>query len=94
MLDALDAGLAHPLGPQQRPLGRVAEAAGILLTYDQREDVCRGLIEMHQKPVFGVQIYQRSCQPWNRREIADGWCGHSHLPPGVGFERPVTAGVK
>ena len=94
MLDASDAGLAHPLGPQQRPLGRIAEAARVLLTYNQREDVCRSLIEVHQKTVLGVQIDQRSCQPWDRRKIADGRKRYPHLPPGVGFERPIAAGVK
>jgi len=91
LLHALDTRPAHALGPQQGPDARVAEAARVLLTDAQHDEVRHVLIEVDQEPVLGVQIDQRSSKPWDGREVADRRVGDPLPPPGVGFQGAVPA---
>lgn len=84
---------AHSLSPQQGPLGRVAEAARVLLTDDQNDEVRHVLIEVRQEPVLRVQIDQRSSQPGDGHEVRDRGLGDPLPPPGVGFQSAVPAGL-
>jgi hypothetical protein len=59
------------LAPQQRPLRRVAEPAGILPAYDQREEIRYILIKVNEEAVLWMQIDHGPRQPRNRREVAD-----------------------
>jgi hypothetical protein len=83
----------HPLGPQQGPHRGVAEAARVLLTDDQNDEVRHGLIEVDQEPLLWVEIHQRSRQPGDGREVADHRIADSLLAPGVGLERPIPSGL-
>jgi hypothetical protein len=90
-LEVFNARRSHSLTPQEHALRRIAEPARILLTHDEREEVCDVLIEMHQEPVFGMEIDQGSCEPGDRRKIADCWPGYSYLSPSIGFQNPIIA---
>ena len=72
LLQPLDVGFAHSVAPQQRPLRRVAEPAGILPAYDQREEIRYILIKVNEEAVLRMQIDHGPRQPRNRREVADG----------------------
>src|SRR5262245_53366936 len=86
----LDPFPGHPLAPEERACRRIAEATGVLLTHNQRNQVRDLLVELYEQTILGVQVDQCAREPRHPRVVSKRWISHAYLAARVCFELDIA----